>query len=126
MGGRPILSCTALAIECDGATIETSEGIANAGHPLIEAYIKHQCMQCGYCTPGFMCTAKALLDRNPNPTTDQIQQALAGNLCRCSTYLAHSASCIGSSCQTLREAVSMVDIYDRLKAEDLRQLALDG
>jgi aerobic-type carbon monoxide dehydrogenase small subunit (CoxS/CutS family) len=92
MGGRPVLSCTILAIECDGQTIQTSEGIANSGHPIVEAYIKHHCMQCGYCTPGFLVTAKALLDRIPNPTTDQVKQALAGNLCRCSTYLAHPAA----------------------------------
>jgi len=89
MNGRPILSCTTLAIECDGATIETAEGIAAANHPLIEAYIKYHCMQCGYCTPGFVVTAKALLDRNPNPTENEVKEALAGNLCRCSTYPQH-------------------------------------
>ena len=89
MAGRPILSCMTLAIDCDGQTIETSEGIAQSNHPLIEAYIKYHCMQCGYCTPGFVVTAKALLDRNPNPTEDEVREALAGNLCRCATYPAH-------------------------------------
>lgn len=89
MEGRPILSCMALAIECDGKTIETVEGIARANHPLIEAYIKYHCMQCGYCTPGFVATAKALLDRNPKPTGDDVKEALAGNLCRCGTYPQH-------------------------------------
>ena len=89
MNHRPILSCMTLAIECDGAFIETVEGIAAAQHPLIEAYVTHHCMQCGYCTPGFVVTAKALLDRNPDPTEDEIREALSGNLCRCGTYPQH-------------------------------------
>ena len=89
MAGRPVLSCMLLAIECEGQPIETIEGIARTHHPLIEAYIKHSCMQCGFCTPGFVVTAKALLDRNPDPTFEQIREALAGNLCRCGTYPAH-------------------------------------
>ena len=60
MEGRPILSCMSLAIEYDGKRIETAEGIADAGHPLVESYVKHHCMQCGYCTPGFITTSKAL------------------------------------------------------------------
>jgi aerobic-type carbon monoxide dehydrogenase small subunit (CoxS/CutS family) len=87
--GRPILSCMTLAIECDQKSIETIEGIARANHPLIEAYVKHSCMQCGFCTPGFIVTAKALLDRNPDPTVDEIKEALVGNLCRCGTYPQH-------------------------------------
>ena len=89
MDGRPILSCMTLAIESDGKTIETVEGIAAANHPLIDAYVKHHCMQCGYCTPGFVVTAKALLDRNPNPTEDEVREPLSGNLCRCGTYPQH-------------------------------------
>lgn len=89
MNGRAILSCMALAIECDGRTIETIEGIADAEHPLIENYAEHHAMQCGYCTPGFLVTAKALLDKNPDPTEDEIREALAGNLCRCGTYPQH-------------------------------------
>ena len=89
MEGRPILSCMTLAIECDGKRIETVEGIAAAKHPLIETYVKHHCMQCGYCTPGFVVTAKALLDKNPNPTEEEIREALSGNLCRCGTYPQH-------------------------------------
>ena len=89
MDGRPILSCMSLAIECDGAAIETAEGLADANHPIIDAYIKHNCMQCGYCTPGFVVTAKALLDHNPSPTEADIRDALTGNICRCGTYPAH-------------------------------------
>jgi aerobic-type carbon monoxide dehydrogenase small subunit (CoxS/CutS family) len=89
MNGRPILSCMSLAIECDGSRIETAEGIADAGHPLVESYVKHHCMQCGYCTPGFITTSKSLLDKNPNPTDEDIIEALGGNLCRCGTYPQH-------------------------------------
>jgi aerobic-type carbon monoxide dehydrogenase small subunit (CoxS/CutS family) len=78
-----------LAIECVGKSIETIEGISRANHPLIEAYVKHSCMQCGFCTPGFIVTAKALLDRNPDPTEAEIKEAMVGNLCRCGTYPAH-------------------------------------
>lgn len=89
MDGRPILSCLTLAMDCDGKEIETVEGIAEKGHPLIDFYAKYDCAQCGYCTPGFICTAKVLLDRNTTPTEEEIKEALAGNLCRCSTYPAH-------------------------------------
>jgi aerobic-type carbon monoxide dehydrogenase small subunit (CoxS/CutS family) len=89
MEGRPILSCMTLAIECDSKAIETIEGIAKANHPLIEAYVKHSCMQCGFCTPGFVVTAKALLDKNPSPSEEEIKEALVGNLCRCGTYPQH-------------------------------------
>lgn len=89
MNGRAILSCMTLAIECGGKQIETVEGIAAANHPLIEEYVKHHCMQCGYCTPGFVVAAKALLDKNPHPTEGQVREALAGNLCRCGTYPQH-------------------------------------
>ena len=89
MDGRPILSCLTLAIECGGKKIETAEGIAVSKHPLIETYIMNYCMQCGYCTPGFLCTSKALLDRNADPTEADIREALAGNLCRCATYIRH-------------------------------------
>jgi aerobic-type carbon monoxide dehydrogenase small subunit (CoxS/CutS family) len=89
VNGRPVLSCMTLAIECDGAIIETAEGIADAKHPLIETYTELYAMQCGYCTPGFVVTAKALLDRIPRPTEADIRDALGGNLCKCSSYPAH-------------------------------------
>jgi aerobic-type carbon monoxide dehydrogenase small subunit (CoxS/CutS family) len=87
--GRPILSCMTLACECNGAKIETAEGIAKAKHPLVGAYIKYNAFQCGYCTPGFICTAKALLDRNRKPKESDVRDALGGNLCRCATYQQH-------------------------------------
>lgn len=89
MNGRAILSCMTLACECNGAKIETAEGIAKAKHPIIQAYINHNAFQCGYCTPGFICTAKALLDRNINATEADARDALGGNLCRCATYQQH-------------------------------------
>lgn len=89
MNGRAVLSCMTLACECDGAKIETAEGIAKAKHPIIQAYIDANAFQCGYCTPGFVCTAKALLDRNTNPTEADVRDALGGNLCRCGTYQRH-------------------------------------
>ena len=89
MDGRAVLSCMILAIECNHKTIETIEGIARAKHPLIETYMKYSCMQCGFCTPGFIVTAKAFLDKNPDPNEMEIKEALAGNLCRCGTYPQH-------------------------------------
>jgi aerobic-type carbon monoxide dehydrogenase small subunit (CoxS/CutS family) len=97
MDGRPILSCMTLAIECDGKSIVTAEGVAAAKHPLIDAYVENHCMQCGYCTPGFLTTAKALLDRNPNPSLEEIQEALGGNLCRCGTYPQHPKAILQAS-----------------------------
>lgn len=89
MDGLAVLSCMILAAECDGKAIETVEGVAQAGHPLIESYVKHHTMQCGYCTPGFVVASKSLLDRNPDPTEQEIREALSGNLCRCGTYPQH-------------------------------------
>jgi aerobic-type carbon monoxide dehydrogenase small subunit (CoxS/CutS family) len=63
-------------IGCDGKAVETVEGIAQANHPLVETYVKHHAMQCGYCTPGFVVTAEALLDKNPHPSEDEIREAL--------------------------------------------------
>ena len=89
MNGRPVLSCMTFAADCDGMTIETAEDIAITLPQLIEAYVMNHCMQCGYCTPGFVVTAKALLDRIPKPTEEEIRDALGGNICRCGTYTQH-------------------------------------
>lgn len=102
LDGRPVLSCMTLAIECDGKSIETIEGIAAKQHPLIDAYVKHHAMQCGYCTPGFIVTAKALLDHNPDPTEMETREALAGNLCRCGTYPQHPKA-VREAAQALRK-----------------------
>lgn len=97
MNGRPVLSCLTLACECDGAVIETAEGIAKSGHPIIQSYIKWNAFQCGYCTPGFVTSAKALLDRNPNPTEADVRDALSGNLCRCGTYQQHPKAVVDAA-----------------------------
>jgi aerobic-type carbon monoxide dehydrogenase small subunit (CoxS/CutS family) len=97
MEGRPILSCMTLAIECDGKAIETAEGLQESAHPLLEAYVRHHAMQCGYCTPGFIMTAKSLLDKNTRPNAEQVRQALAGNLCRCGTYPQHLKAVLEAS-----------------------------
>ena len=97
--GRPILSCMTLAMDCDGASIETIEGIAKEGHPIIESWIKYEGMQCGFCTSSAILTAKNLLDRNPVPTEDEIREALSGNLCRCVTYPAWTKAVLHASGQ---------------------------
>lgn len=89
VNGRPVLSCMTFAADCDGMTIETAEEIAVTHPQLIEAYVMNYCMQCGYCTPGFVVTAKALLDRIPMPTEEEIRDAMGGNICRCGTYTQH-------------------------------------
>jgi aerobic-type carbon monoxide dehydrogenase small subunit (CoxS/CutS family) len=94
MDERPILSCMTLAIECGGKKIETVEEVARTLPLLIEKYAEHHAMQCGYCTPGFVVAAKALLCRNPHPSEDEIRDALAGNLCRCGTYPQHPKAII--------------------------------
>ncbi len=105
--GKPVLSCMMLAIECDGKIVETVEGIAAEGHPLIESYAKNHAMQCGYCTPGFVVTSKALLDRNSDPNEEEIMSALAGNICRCGTYPQHVLA-VREVAQTLKQEKKQV------------------
>lgn len=89
MNGVPVSACQVLAPEADGAIIETVEGLSKDGelHPLQRAFIDHNAVQCGFCTPGMLMSAKALLDRVPQPTEDEIRHALVGNLCRCTGYV---------------------------------------
>ena len=94
---RPILSCMTLAIDCNNANIETIEAIAREDHPLIEAWIKHEGMQCGFCTSSAILTAKNLLDRNPSPSEDEIREALSGNPCRCVAYPAWTKAVLHAS-----------------------------
>ena len=86
--GEPVLSCLALPIEMQGRAIKTVEGMADGGHlhPLQQAFAELGAAQCGYCTPGILLTAEALLDNNPTPSRDEVRVALAGNLCRCTGY----------------------------------------
>ncbi len=87
--GQPLLSCLVLAVECDGRNVETVEGMARGPnlHPLQTAFADLGAAQCGYCTPGFLLTAKALLEKEPAPSRERIKEALSGNLCRCTGYL---------------------------------------
>jgi carbon-monoxide dehydrogenase small subunit len=89
LDGKPVLSCLLLALNAVGGRVETVEGLAGAGglHPLQEAFVGNGAAQCGYCTPGFLMTAKALLDGEPRPSRERVKEALAGNLCRCTGYL---------------------------------------
>jgi aerobic-type carbon monoxide dehydrogenase small subunit (CoxS/CutS family) len=86
--GEPVLSCLALPVETEGRLITTVEGMAEGGrlHPLQQAFAELGAAQCGYCTPGILLTAKALLDERPSPTREEVKAALAGNLCRCTGY----------------------------------------
>ncbi len=87
--GAPITSCMMLAVDAQGKAITTIEGLAVNGklHPLQRAFIDHGALQCGFCTPGMILTAKYLLDENPHPTDEEIREGLAGNLCRCTGYV---------------------------------------
>ena len=86
--GRAVCSCLMLGVEADGRKVTTVEGLANGSnlHPLQQKFLEHASLQCGICTPGFLISAKALLERNPNPSEAEVRYALAGNLCRCTGY----------------------------------------
>jgi aerobic carbon-monoxide dehydrogenase small subunit len=87
--GEPVKSCTVLAVQADGAKVRTVEGLEQGGklHPVQEGFTEKHGLQCGYCTPGMMMTSVALLERNKNPNEQEIRQAIAGNLCRCTGYV---------------------------------------
>lgn len=89
LDGEPVNSCMLLAVECAGRSVTTIEGLAQDGvlDPVQETIIEHGGVQCGFCTPGILVSARGLLDRNPTPSEDQIREALVGNLCRCTGYL---------------------------------------
>jgi len=89
LDGRPVASCIMLAAQADGSSITTLEGLARDGrlHPVQEAFLEVNAPQCGFCSPGMILTAVALLRRNPEPTREEIREALAGNTCRCSGYV---------------------------------------
>ena len=85
---KPMLSCLVLAVDAAGKEVLTIEGLARGTelHPIQQAFVEHGAIQCGYCTPGMVMTAKALLDENPHPTHEYTQKAISGNLCRCTGY----------------------------------------
>lgn len=104
LNGKPVTSCMVLAIECDGVVIDTIESLSKNGrlHPLQTAFIEENAIQCGFCTPAMILSAKALLDRNPSPTIPEIKEAIAGNLCRCTGYIS-IIKAIAKAAKTLRE-----------------------
>jgi carbon-monoxide dehydrogenase small subunit len=114
--GRPVLSCLLLGVECEGKHVETVEGMAGAQglHPLQKAFADLGAAQCGYCTPGFLLTAKALLEEKPKPTLEEVKEALAGNLCRCTGYI------------KIFEAVELAAAWMRGEAAEPRRETLYG
>lgn len=88
LDGRPVYACNMLAIEAESHRIETIEGLGTAGelHPVMAAFVDNDAQQCGFCTPGFVVACKAFLDKHPDPTLEDVEHGLGGNLCRCGTY----------------------------------------
>lgn len=101
MDGRPVYACSVLAIEAQGKKIQTVEGLEQNGrlHPVQQAFVDNDGQQCGFCTPGFVMACKAMLDKHPDPTPEQIKQGLGGNLCRCGTYVGIRAAVAQASAQ---------------------------
>jgi carbon-monoxide dehydrogenase small subunit len=105
MDGEPVLSCLELALECEGRHVETVEGLQKGAelHPLQAAFADLGGAQCGYCTPGILMTAKALLEKEPDPSRERIREAISGNLCRCTGYQQITES-IEEAAKRMREA----------------------
>jgi len=99
--GKPVYSCSVLAIEAQGKSITTVEGLMQGEtlHPVQQAFIDNDAQQCGFCTPGFVVASKAFLDKNPSPTPEQVQKGLGGNLCRCGTYVGVRAAVAQAAAQ---------------------------
>jgi len=89
INGKVMYGCTVLAVDAQGKDIQTIEGLAPEGkfHPVSEAFVNNDAQQCGFCTPGFVMAVKGYLDRNPNPTMEEVEKGLGGNFCRCGTYV---------------------------------------
>lgn len=106
MNGKAVKSCTVLAVQAEGAQITTVEGLARDGelHPIQQAFWDEHGLQCGFCTPGMMLAAVDLLQRNPNPTDDEIRHALEGNLCRCTGYQ-HIVNAVRTAARLMGTAV---------------------
>jgi len=103
--GEPLLSCLTLAVEVQGREITTIEGLAQNGqlHPLQRAFVNHGAVQCGFCSPGVILSAKALLDANPRPTEDEVREAIGGNLCRCTGYVKIVEAVLAASARQTQE-----------------------
>ena len=128
VNGEPVLSCLALAVEATGAEVTTIEGINCDGarapegsrlHPLQDAFADLGGSQCGYCSPGIILTAKALLDKNPDATSDDIKEALSGNLCRCTGYLQIVES-VQQAAKVMRSSLVVADLAPSPVVADLQ------
>jgi aerobic carbon-monoxide dehydrogenase small subunit len=110
MDGEPLKSCTALAVMASGHAIETVEGLERDGelHPVQQGFMEEHGLQCGFCTPGMMMTAKALLERSPNPSDEEIREAISGQLCRCTGYATIVRSVQWAAAHSGTEAVEEV------------------
>jgi aerobic-type carbon monoxide dehydrogenase small subunit (CoxS/CutS family) len=110
LDGDPVYSCSVLAVEADEKEVLTVEGLSNNDklHPLQEAFIEHDALQCGYCTPGMLMALKALLDKNPHPKEDDVRVAIDGNFCRCGAYPNITEATIETSVELLRRK-GMID-----------------
>ncbi len=115
MDGRPVNACLVLAVEAEGQNIMTVEGLAQGPdlHPLQEAFIRYGGFQCGFCTPGMLLSAKALLDENSDPTEDEIRKGISGNLCRCTGYTKIIQS-IKEAARTMRSG----QVDERMRANE--------
>lgn len=110
LNGEPVYSCLVLARDCKDKSVETLEGMSENGkhpHPLQTAFVASDSSQCGFCTPGILMTAKALLENNPNPSRDEVKNALSGNVCRCTDYSRYINAVLLAARQ-MREAATNV------------------
>jgi len=106
MDGKPVYACSTLALEGQGKQIITVEGMGTPDklHPIQEAFVKNDAQQCGFCTPGFVLASKAFLEKNPNPTLEEIEKGMGGNLCRCGTYAGIKAAILEVASKGGRDA----------------------
>lgn len=104
LDGEAVLSCMILAVDCDGMRVDTIEGLADGDKldPIQESFLEEGAIQCGFCTPGFVMSTKALLDENPEPTEEEIREYLKGNLCRCTGYV-NIVKAVQSAVQKLQD-----------------------
>jgi len=100
--GKSVVSCLVLAVECEGSEIETVEGLAKGGvlHPIQKAFVEYGAIQCGYCTPGMVMSAKALLSEKAKPSEQEVRVGISGNLCRCTGYVKIVEAILAASKQT--------------------------
>jgi carbon-monoxide dehydrogenase small subunit len=118
LNGEPVKSCTVLAVQADGCEVATVEGLEQGGalHPVQRGFVQEHGLQCGFCTPGMMMTAAALLARNPDPSEDEVREAISGNLCRCTGYV-NIVKAIRHAAAEMRGAAAVPSLAAREAAE---------